>query len=84
MSNLYSVAKHLLENQPNGVIIGYSNQEKCKNINNIAFHHLSRRQQIEQIIEMIQCGVDLKDLQIELYLVAHKKTQEVRREYGLF
>ena len=82
MSTLHSIAHHLLNNQPNEVIIGYSKQE-FKNIATIPFHHLSRNQQIEQIIEMFNCGISLKELQKELYLVAHKQTQQVWKDFGV-
>jgi hypothetical protein len=72
----------LLNNQPNGVRIGCG-QYRSTNVLDIPFHHLSRRQQIEQIESMLECGVAWIELQRELYLVCHKTTAEVRRDFGI-
>ncbi len=72
----------LLENQPNGATISCGRYKRT-DVANTPFHHLCRGQQIEQIIKMLECGVDLCELQKELYLVAHNQTKKVWQQFGL-
>ena len=73
----------LLGNQPNGISIGYS-QCDSPNIPDTPFHYLSRRQQIKQVSEMLESGVEWLDLSTELYLVSHKNTLDIWRDFGVF
>ena len=73
----------LLSNQPNGISIGYSHNDS-PNIPDTPFHYLSRQQQIRQISDMLESGVDWLDLSTELYLVSHKNTLDVWRDFGVF
>jgi hypothetical protein len=82
MTTLYNLAHHLLNNQPNSIVIGYSKRE-CKEISIIPFQHISRQQQIDQVTDMINCGISLKELQEKLYLVSHCPTQDVWKYFGV-
>ena len=79
---LYKSAAELLNNQPNGAVIGCSTEDN-PNVLSTLFHHLSRKQQVQEIVKMVENGVNLIELQIELYLVAHKLVPAVWRDFGL-
>ena len=78
--NNWQIEADILNNQPNGVIIGCG-KYRSGDINNTPFHHLSRMQQLEAIREMLEDGVDELDLQTELYLVAHHPLGTVRESF---
>lgn len=72
----------LLNHQPNGIVIGYSHSD-ATHPSKTNFNHLSRVQQVAQIILMLQCGVDLVDLQTELYCVSHLNLVQVWDSFGI-
>ena len=67
---------YLLNNQPNGIRIGCA-RVASPHAMDTRFHHLSRTQQVKQVMELLEIGVDLRELQTELYLVSHRPTKEV-------
>lgn len=71
-----------LNNQPNGIVIGYSREDVEKPIMS-SFDHLSRAQQVAQLILMLQCGVDFIDLKTDLHCVSHLDLQSVWAAFGV-
>lgn len=82
MTNIREEITHLLNNQPGGIRIGCS-RGRTDDIENTPFHHLCRLDQIDQLMQMIMCGVGIVELQKELYLVCYKPTYKVWTDFGL-
>lgn len=83
MSTSIDKALFVLDNQPNGKMIA-SGHCTDKDNRNIPFNKLSRSLQINQIASMVECGISMRDLQEELYLVSNLPTGQVWSEYGSF
>lgn len=77
----FTVVQSIIDNQPNGYI--KHGDSPSSDPENTPFDELSCRQQCDQIIGMLECGVDIIDLQTELYLVSDLPAEQVWTLFGV-